>query len=98
MLETSSMRHFSCTRQAGTSDRRRWLQFTMLSSLLVWLAAGGIGLVRAQEPADKAPAPAVPKDEGAPPAGGDAAPGPAAGSTAAAPSSGAGTTPPRREN
>jgi biopolymer transport protein ExbB len=67
----------------------------MVSAVLVWLAAGGLGTVGAQEPA-KTDMPAAPKEappakeEAAAPAAGDAAP------KAAAPATGA--TPPAREN
>src|SRR5947208_7855390 len=90
------------TGRAGTSDRRRWLVFTMLSGLLAWLAAGGIGRVGAQEPAEKVKAAATKeappaKDEGAPPA--EAAAAPAANANSAAPSGSAGgTAPPAPES
>jgi biopolymer transport protein ExbB len=75
-----------------------WLLFAMVNALLVWFATGGLGLVRAQEPA-KTDVPAAPKEA---PAAKDEAPAPAAGDaagkTATAPASGAGTTPPAREN
>ena len=38
------MRQLLCTRRAGITDRR-WLAFTMLSALLLWLAASDVGLV-----------------------------------------------------
>src|SRR5437762_513294 len=97
MLETSSMRQFSRTHRAGTLARQRWFLFTMLSGLLAWLAAGGIGLVSAQEPAEKAKAPAAAKAEVAPPAGVDAVPAPAANPAAPVGSAG-GTTPPAPES
>jgi biopolymer transport protein ExbB len=89
------MRQLFRTRRAGTSERR-WLVFTMLSTLLAWLAASDLGLVNAQEPAGKADAPPAAKEaakeENQAPAGGDAAPAPAA--NPAAPQGGAGTGPP----
>jgi biopolymer transport protein ExbB len=88
------MRQLVSSRGAEVGNGR-WLWFTMVSTVLVWLAAGGLGSVGAQEP-PKADAPAAPKE--APPAKDDA-PAPPAGDAApkaAAPASG--TTPPAREN
>src|SRR5262245_57896730 len=97
------MRQLWHSRRAGPSEGPRWLFFTLLSGLMAWLAAGGIGGAGAQEPAGKAeapapaPAPAVTKEAPAAPAGGEAAPAPAS-SPATPATAGDGTTPPRREN
>ena len=93
------MRPLVQRRQAGISDRRRWLVFTILSGLLAWLAGGGIGLVGAQEPGGKAAAKeAAPAKDEAPPAGGaEANPAPAANPAAPSGSAG-GTAPPAPEN
>jgi biopolymer transport protein ExbB len=91
-VETSSMRQLLSSRGAEVGSGR-WLLFTMVSAVLVWLGTGGLGLVHAQEPpAPKEAAKEAPpaKDEAAAPAAGDAA------GKAAAPASG--TTPPAREN
>jgi biopolymer transport protein ExbB len=87
------MRELLPSRRAGMTDVG-WLVFSLASGVLVWLAAGGLGLVRAQEPAktdvaapgkeDKAEAPAAAAEEPA--------------KSAAAPGVAAGATPPPREN
>jgi biopolymer transport protein ExbB len=103
ILETSSMRQLLYSRPAGVTDRRRWLLFTVLSGLLVWLTAGGVGLVGAQEPAGKAEAPAAAKeappakDENPAPGGANAAPAPAANPAAPAGTAG-GTAPPAQDS
>ena len=93
------MRPLSQCRRAGTSDRRRWLLFTILSGLLAWLAGGGMEPAGAQEPTGKAAAKeAAPARDDAPPAGGaEASPAPAANPAAPSGSAG-GTVPPPPEN
>ena len=66
------MRELLPSRRAGMTDVG-WLVFSLASGVLVWLAAPGLGLVRAQEPAktdvaapgkeDKADAPAAAAEE-----------------------------------
>ena len=92
------MRQLLPSRPDAKMDKA-WLLFSLVSAVLVWLACGGTGLLRAQEPA-KPDMPAAAKD--APAAKdekADAAPveGEAA-KSAAAPAAGAGDKPPSREN
>jgi biopolymer transport protein ExbB len=77
---------------------RAWLLLSLASAVLICIACGGTGLLRAQEPAkpDMAAAKDAPAKEEkaeAPPAEGEA---PA--KSAAAPAAGGGATPPAREN
>jgi len=74
----------------GDDRNRAWFLFALLSGVLVWLASGGIGLVKAQEAAKTD---AAAKD--APPAKDDnAAAAEAPAKSAAAPAAAGGTTPP----
>jgi biopolymer transport protein ExbB len=75
-----------------------WPWFTLLTGLLLWLATGQMGAVRAQEPAAKGDAAGKAVEPApSPPAEGDAD---GAAKTATTPPTGAaeGATPPRREN
>jgi biopolymer transport protein ExbB len=89
------MRQLFSRRGAGVASGN-WLLFTMISAVLISLAAGGQWRVSAQEPAKTE----IPAAKEAPPAKEEpAAPAAdAAAKPAAAPGSGAGTTPPAREN
>jgi biopolymer transport protein ExbB len=87
-VETSPMQQLLPTRRVDFTDRRLFF-FTCLSAILVWLWAGGLGILRAQEPAGKS-------DEGAPPAAGDAAAPTAKSAAPVAP--GEGTAPPTSDN
>jgi biopolymer transport protein ExbB len=85
------------SRRGDNADRARLL-FCLLSGLLVWVAWGGHGLVKAQEPAKtdavaKDAAPAKEEKAEAAPAEPDVA-----AKSAAAPAAGNGTAPPAREN
>jgi biopolymer transport protein ExbB len=82
------MRQLLPSRRRDNTDGA-WLLFTCLSGALVWLAAGGLDLVRAQEPPK---ADAAAKDDNPAPA----ADAPA--KSAAAPVAGEGTTPPPPPN
>jgi biopolymer transport protein ExbB len=77
-----------------------WLWFGLLTGCLVWLAAGQLGAVKAQEPAAKGEAPAAKTNEPAPAAAAGDADG--AARTDPAPAGGGslaeGAAPPRREN
>jgi biopolymer transport protein ExbB len=83
----------------GDKTDRAWMLFSLLSGVLVWLASGGLDLVRAQEPAknDAAAKDAMAQAKEAPPAKDDnpAPAAPAAAKSAGAPAADA-TPPPAR--
>jgi biopolymer transport protein ExbB len=92
------MRQLLSSRGAGLASPL--VVLTMVGTMFVWLAAGGLGPVRAQEPAKTdAAAPKEAAKEAPAPKEDAAAPAPdAVAKTAAAPGTAAGATPPAREN